>query len=180
MDVCFHSFSSTHQRLSCQFLFSHLFMFSFLPSLAVALVYAHWFRHKVALFVWLIPLAVLAFKFASFPAGSVLDEGKQFGQAFHYYFGGDFFIPEFHNYEELFSLVASSSDAWRSLAQLHFTAPLYAAIGYSLGTLLALRVPMPRAAICAVRRLDEESTRRCSRTRISMVLVLCRGVEIDR
>lgn len=138
---------------SFQFLFSHLFMFSFLPSLAVALFYAHWFRHKVALFVWLIPLAVLAYKFASFPAGSVLDEGRKFGQAFHYYFRGDFFIPEYHNYEELFSLVASSSDTWRGMAQLHFTAPLYAAIGYSLGTLLALRVPMPklRSAIEKIR-----------------------------
>jgi hypothetical protein len=129
---------------SFQFLFSHLFMFSFLPSLAVALFYAHWFRHKVALFVWLIPLAVLAYKLASFPAWSVLDEGTQFGRAFRYYFGGDFFIPEYHKYEELFSLVGSSSDTWRGMAQLHFTAPLYAAIGYSLGTLLALRVPVPK------------------------------------
>jgi hypothetical protein len=121
---------------SFQFVFSHLFAFSFFPALIVGFVHSEWFRHRVAVFVWIIPAAVLAYKFATFPTSLFQN---QFAAAFHEYFAGGFMIPEWHSYEELLRLVAPSPDAMRGMEQLRYTAPAYAAIGYSIGTWLAIR-----------------------------------------
>jgi len=114
---------------SFQFLFSHLFAFSFITALVSGFVNAK-YRHTVALFVWTIPALILAYKFATFPA-SVLE--SRFTAALHHYVSGTFSVPEFHDYHELFAYVAPNLDARRGLDQFRFTAPVYAGIGYSLG-----------------------------------------------
>ena len=128
---------------SLQFTFSHLFLFSFYPAATIAFLYAHWYRHKVACFVWLVPIAILAYKFVEFqPTTSVLATNSgQFAAAFHHYVSGDFMISEFHSFRDLFQEVASNSDVARGLDQLRYTAPLYAAVGYSTGTLIGLKLP---------------------------------------
>ncbi len=131
---------------SFQFAFSHLLAFSFYPAAALAFLYAHWYRHKVACFVWLVPLAVLAYKFIDFHSNaSVLSAGNsQFAAAFHHYISGNFMISEFHSYGELFQMAASNPDMSRGMDQYHYTAPLYAAIGYSVGTLIGINMPTPK------------------------------------
>src|SRR5262245_48447606 len=42
-----------------QFAFSHLFVFSFYPAIVAGFIYAHWYHHKVAYVVWLVPLVIL-------------------------------------------------------------------------------------------------------------------------
>jgi len=111
-----------------EFLFSHLFAFSFIPAFLSGLINAR-FKHKAAQFVWLAPAAVLAYKFATFPASSVLQ--NHFSSAFHEYFGGGFLIPEFRDWHEFWSIAGSNSDVTRGMHQLKFTAPFYAGVGYS-------------------------------------------------
>jgi hypothetical protein len=131
---------------SFQFAFSHLFLFSFYPAIAVAFIYANWYRHRIAYFVWVVPLVILAYKFLTFPANdSVLESSSgHFAAAFHQYFAGDFLIGEFRDYRELFQLAGSNADMPRGMAQYQFTAPLYAAIGYSIGTLIGINVPISK------------------------------------
>lgn len=52
-----------------EFLYSHLLALSFVPAFLAGLVNAR-FKHKAAQFVWLVPAAVLGYKFATFPAPS--------------------------------------------------------------------------------------------------------------
>jgi hypothetical protein len=54
-------------------LYSHLFGFSFIPASLAESVNAR-FRHKAAQCVWLVPAAILAYKFATFAAPSVFAE----------------------------------------------------------------------------------------------------------
>jgi hypothetical protein len=124
-----------------QFAFAHLFAFSFFPGLAVGFMYSEWFRHRVALFVWIVPVAVLAYKFTTFPA-SIFQ--NHFAVAFHEYFASGFMIPEYHSYRELFEVVGSNSDTVRGMQQLHYTAPVYAGIGYALGAWLPIRFRFPK------------------------------------
>jgi hypothetical protein len=119
-----------------EFLYSHIFAFSFLPAFAVGLVNAR-FRHSVAHFVWLVPTVVLAYKFFTFPAPSVLQ--SQFQVAFHQYFGGGFQIPEFRDWREFWQIVMTNPDMLRGKAQLDFTAPFYAGIGYSVAAWMGER-----------------------------------------
>jgi hypothetical protein len=44
-----------------QFLFSHLFAFSFIPAFLFGLINGR-FKHKEAQFVWLVPAVILAYK----------------------------------------------------------------------------------------------------------------------
>ena len=128
-----------------QFAFSHLFAFSFLPGLIFAFLYAEWwYRHRVAVFVWIVPVAVLFYKFATFPTTIFQNH---FAAAFHEYFGGGFVIPEFHSYhsyQELFQLAALNPDVMRGMEQFGYTAPAYVAIGYSIGTWIAIRFRIPK------------------------------------
>jgi len=141
-----------------QFAFSHLFAFSFFPALAVGFMYSEWFRHRVALLVWIVPAAVLAYKFATFPASLFQ---SHFALAFHEYFASGFTIPEFHSYRELFELVGPNPDMARGIQQLHYTAPVYAACGYSLGTWLPIRFTFPKidAAVQSMKPGRRPSTR---------------------
>jgi hypothetical protein len=114
---------------SLQFAFSHLFLFSFFPAVLIAFIFSVWCPHRVALFVWIVPVVILAYKVVTFPATAFQDHWVP---AFHEYFGGEFIIGEFHSYQDLFRLMADS-DIPRGMQQLHFTAPVYAAIGYGIG-----------------------------------------------
>jgi hypothetical protein len=126
-----------------EFLFSHMLAFSFIPAFLSSLVNTR-LRHKTAQFVWLVPAVILAYKFASFSAPSVLQ--SQFSAAFNHYFGGGFLIPDFHDWHEFFSILGSSSDMTRGMAQLQFTAPFYAGVGYSVAAWIARRLELSRVA----------------------------------
>jgi hypothetical protein len=101
-----------------EYLYPHLFGFSFIPASLAGLVNAR-FRHKAAQFVWLVPAAILAHKFATFAAPSVLQ--SQFSAAFHQYFGGGFMIPEFRDWHDFWAIVGSNSeyDARSGPARVH-------------------------------------------------------------
>jgi hypothetical protein len=126
---------------SSEFLFSHLLAFSFVPAFTVGLINAR-FKHKVAQFVWLVPTVILFFKFLSFRSTSVLH--SQLSLAFHHYFGGGFLIPEFRDWHDFWTTVGSNSDLKRAMAQLSFTAPFYAGIGYSVATWIGRRTNLIR------------------------------------
>jgi hypothetical protein len=125
-----------------EFLFSHLLAFSFVPAFLAALVNAR-FKHRVAQFVWLVPTAILAYKLATFPAPSVLQ--NQLSAAFHQYFGGGFLIGEFRGWDDLRSLY-SNPDMTRGMAQMTFTAPFYAGVGYSAAAWIGHRTELHRKA----------------------------------
>ena len=95
--------------------------------------------NRVALFVWVVPLVILIYKFCVFPTTAF---ENHFPAAFHEYFGGGFLIEEFHSYRELFQLYGNP-DMRRGMQQLNFTAPVYAAIGYSVGTWLGIYCNIP-------------------------------------
>ncbi len=134
-----------------EFLFSHILAFSFIPAFLAGLINAR-FKHKAAQFVWLVPAAILAYKFATFPAPSAFQ--SQFPAAFHQYFGGGFAVPEYHSWEEFWS-IASSHDVTRGMVQLKFTAPFYAGAGYSLAAWIGLRTEVNRKVAEKVRRWEE-------------------------
>lgn len=124
-----------------EFLYSHLLALSFVPAFFAGLVNAR-FRHKAALFVWLVPALILAYKFATFPATSVLQ--SQLTAAFHEYFGGGFVIGEFQNWREFWDIVGSNSDMMRGMAQMQYTAPFYAGIAYSTAAWIGCRTELNR------------------------------------
>ena len=112
-----------------QFLFDHLFAFSFVPAFAVGLSNAR-FKHRVAQFVWIVPTLVLAYKFLTFPAPSLFQ--SQFSAAYFQYFGGGFQIPDFRDWHDFWTIVRSNPGMARGMAQLNFVAPVYAGVGYSV------------------------------------------------
>ena len=126
-----------------QFLFSHIFEFSFIPALIAGLANAK-FNHKAAQYVWLVPTIVLAYKFVTFPIAprSVLDSAPSvfptFSAAFHQYFAGDFLIGGYRDWRDFWGMVSSNPDMMRGMTQLRVTAPFYAGIGYSLTAWSAL------------------------------------------
>jgi len=122
-----------------EFLFSHLLVFSSVPAFAVGLVNAR-FKQKVAYFVWIVPAAILSYKVLTFPAPSIFH--SQLSAAFHQYFGGGFLIPQFQNWHDFWSTVGSNPDMQRGIAQLNFTAPFYAGIGYSLAAWISHRTDL--------------------------------------
>ena len=127
-----------------QFLFSHIFEFSFIPALIAGLANAK-FKHKAAQYVWLVPTIVLAYKFVTFPIPprSVLDGASsvfpKFSAAFHQYFAGDFLIAEYRDWGDFWEMIGSNPDMMRGMTQLQVTAPFYAGVGYCLTAWLALR-----------------------------------------
>ncbi len=116
---------------SWQFFFSHLFAFSFVPGLIGGFVNAKLFRDPIVRFAWAIPVAVLALVFVFEGPGiyptMILD--SDFRKAFHYFFGGDFVIP---------------NDMIRGWYQFRFAVPAYAGVAYSLGAWLSICVKTPR------------------------------------
>jgi hypothetical protein len=116
-------------------------LFSFVPAFVGGLINAR-FRHTAPQFVWTVPALVLACKFATYPSPSVFQ--SQLSAAFHQYFAGGFLVPDFRNRQELFSIAGSNSDMARGMAQLSFTAPFYAGIGYSLAAWIGRRTRLHR------------------------------------
>jgi hypothetical protein len=135
-----------------EFLFSHILALSFIPAFLSGLVNAR-FRHKAAQYVWLVPAAILAYKFATFPALSVLQ--SPFKAAFHQYFGEGFVVPEFRNWHDLFSIAGSNYDMTRGMAQLRFTAPFYAGVGYSLAAWIGRRTELSRKVAEGVKKWEQ-------------------------
>ncbi len=135
-----------------EFLFSHIVAFSFVPAFLSGLINAR-FKHKAAQFVFIVPAAILAYKFATFPAPSVLQ--SQFPAAFHQYFRGGFLIPEFRDWHEFWSMTAGSYDLTRGMAQLRYTAPFYAGVGYSLAAWMGRRYELDRKVKERVERWEE-------------------------
>jgi hypothetical protein len=126
--------------------------FSFVPAFLAGLINTR-FKHKAAQFVWVVPAAVLAYKLIVFPVTtSVL--ARESGTAFHYYFGGEFLIPEYHNWAE-FRDIAGSFDMMRGMAQLSFTAPFYAGVGYSLAAWIEIRAELHRGFTEKLRKWEE-------------------------
>ncbi len=95
-----------------QFVFSHLLLLSTVCGFAGGLVTAK-YNHRIAHCVWIVPLAVLVYKFSTFPSG-VFE--NQCAVAFHHYLGGGFLIPEFHTYQEMFSMARTNlcREEWTS------------------------------------------------------------------
>jgi hypothetical protein len=127
-----------------QFLFSHIFELSFIPAFVFGLINAR-FRRKAAQFVWLVPAAILAYKFVTFPSPSVFQ--SQFSAAFHQFFGGGFVIPEFRSWQEFGSIATSNADMTRGMVQFRFTAPFYAGGGYSLAAWTGCRIQPSRKLV---------------------------------
>jgi hypothetical protein len=135
-----------------EFLFSHILALSFVPAFLSGLINAR-FKHKAAQFVWLVPAAILMYKFVTFPAPSVLQ--GQFPAAFHQYFGSGFVVPEFRNWHELFLIAGSNSDMTRGMAQLRFTAPFYAGAGYSLAAWIGCRIELSRKVAAGLKKWEQ-------------------------
>jgi hypothetical protein len=121
-----------------EFFHSHILAFSFLPAFIGGLASSK-LEHKAAKFVWLPPAVILVYKCANFPVTSVFT--SHFSAAFHQYFEGGFLIPEVRNWQDMRAM-AGSSDVVRALAQLDFSAPFYAGVGYSAATWISLRTKL--------------------------------------
>jgi hypothetical protein len=124
-----------------EFLYSHLLALSFVPAFFAGLINAR-FKHKAAQFVWLVPTMILAYKFATFPAPSVLQ--SQLAAAIHQYFGDGFTIGEFQNWREFWDIVRFNSDMMRGMAQMQYTAPFYAGVAYSAAAWIGWRTELNR------------------------------------
>lgn len=135
-----------------EFLFSHVFAFSFVSAFLAGLINAR-FRHEAAQFVWIVPTAILAYKLATFPAASVLR--SQSSNALHQYFGGGFLIPEFGNWREFWEIVSSNPDMTRGMAQMEFTAPFYGGVAYSLAAWVGRRIELNRMVADRVHTWEE-------------------------
>ncbi len=118
--------NATESRM--QFMFLHLFALTFLPGVLAGLINAK-YRHRVAAYVWILPAIVLIYKLLTFST-SVFED--HWSLAFHYYFAGNFYVPEFHSYRDLFGMMTPGSDMLRGMAQLSVTGAFYAAVGYSV------------------------------------------------
>ena len=126
---------------SFQFLFSHIFLLSFLPGLVIGCLLAFRYHHRVALFVWIVPAAILGYKLVSMRTGMM---DNHFAAAYHHYFAGGFRIREFSNYKDMFEMVTTNRDMPRGMDQLRYTAPFYAAIGYCLSSWAAAKFRSPK------------------------------------
>ena len=134
-----------------EFFLSHILAFSFVPAFLSGLANAR-FKHKAAQFVWLVPAAILAYKFATFPAPSIWQ--SQFHAAFHQYFAGGFAIPEFRDWQEFWSIMRSHPDMMRGMAQIQFTAPFYAGVAYGVAAWIGRRTDLSRKVAEGMKRWE--------------------------
>jgi hypothetical protein len=139
-----------------EFFFSHILAFSFIPAFLAGLLNAR-FKHKAAQLVWIVPALILAYKYLTFtpPSGLANQSG-----AFHYYFGGDFVVPEFRSYHEMFEIAASNADMSRGMDQLKFTAPFYASVGYALAAWIGCRTQVAQKVAARLRTWEESRFKR--------------------
>ena len=137
-----------------EFEFSHVFLFSLIPALIAGAVTAR-FKHKVAQLVWIVPMAVLAYKLATFSSPHSVLYNPPSSPIWHYYFGGDFLIPQFHSWREFWEAASSNPDMARGMAQLTFTAPFYAGVAYSLAAWISMRFDLPYKVATKVEQFEE-------------------------
>ena len=135
-----------------EFLFSHIFAFSFIPAFVLALFTGRW-KHRAAEFVWIVPAVILAFKFFTFPATSVFQ--NRFPAAFHQFFESGFAVPEFSNWSDFWNFVATTPDTVRGMAQLQFTAPFYAGMGYCMAVWTERRTDIVSAIARKIKEWEE-------------------------
>ena len=127
-----------------QFMFSHLLGLSSALGIVAGFSAARFLRSRVVLFVWLVPVVILAFFFVFRAPGMyptmILD--SDFRQAFHYCFGGGFhFTDDSYSWREFgHYFVRNGSDFLRGMAQLRVTVPAYVGIAYSIGAWISLRM----------------------------------------
>jgi hypothetical protein len=145
---------------SFEFFFSHIFFFSFAPAFFLGTI-ASQFKHKTAQFVSLVPAGILAYKLLTFTAvaTSVLQSQPPSVSAFHQYFGGDFHIPEYRDFHDLFEIAASYPDMARGMAQLSFTAPFYAGVAYSVAVWIGHRTKLSQTVSQRVERWEQSKFR---------------------
>lgn len=124
-----------------EFLFSHLFVFSFAPAFLLGMLNIR-FRSQAASYVWLVPAAILTYKLVTYAPPNIFE--SRWPAALHYYFGGGFSIPEYHSWREFWSVVVPNPDALRGLAQSEYTAPFYAGVAYSLAAWVCLRTSIDK------------------------------------
>jgi hypothetical protein len=137
-----------------EFLFSHLFVFSFVPAFLAGLVNAR-FKHKVAEFVWVVPTTILAYKLITFPAVTSVFQSPS-SSAFHHYFGGGFLIPESRDWQDFWRIARSNPDMMRGMSQVSFTAPFYAGLAYSAAAWVSLRTGANRKVIERVKEWEKQ------------------------
>jgi hypothetical protein len=102
---------------SFEFFFSHLFAFSFIPAFLTGLVNAR-FKHKIAQYVWLVPTVILIYKIARFSTAVSVLYGNP-PSTFDHYFGGDFLIPEWHDWKDFWTIASSNPDMSRGMDQFY-------------------------------------------------------------
>jgi hypothetical protein len=139
-------------RSRFEFLFSHVFILSFALAFAAGLVNAR-FRHKAAWFVWLVPSAILAYKLITFPSASVLS--VQSHPVLYYYFAGGFHIPQFSNWQDFWTLMQKNPEMARGMAQLSYSAPFYAGVGYSTAAWIGQRLSFAEKISGAYSKMEE-------------------------
>jgi hypothetical protein len=87
--------------------------------------------HAVAVWVWIVPVLILAYKMALHYANSSVLYPSSISSAVKYFFDIQQVVPTVAN--------PLAGDASRALAQLTVTAPFYAGVAYSLGALVSKR-----------------------------------------
>ena len=118
-----------------QFFFSHLPVRSIIPAFFAGLMINARFRHQVACYVWILPVAILAVAFL-FGRGiyPTMLRDSDFSPSFRHFFGSEFqFEPRGNG-----NRISPVADWFRAFAQLTFTMPAYTAIAYSLGVSLGM------------------------------------------
>jgi hypothetical protein len=137
-----------------EFYFTHLLAFSAIPGFLAGLLNGR-LKHQSALFVWIVPGAILAYKLLTFSAGaSVLQTESP--SAWHQYFGGGFLIPEYRDWQDFWSIASSNPDMMRGMAQSTFTAPFYAAVAYTVGALISMKTELHRRVAEKVSLWEQE------------------------
>jgi hypothetical protein len=120
-----------------QFLMSNLLAFSIIPAFLVAFIINVRIRHRAACYVWIVPVAILAFNliFHSATIYPTIPLESDVRPALHYWFGGGFNIND---------RAAYMQEVSRVYYQFKVTAPAYAGISYSIGAWLAIKLRVPK------------------------------------
>ena len=113
------------------------------------------FKHIAALLVWIVPTAILVYKLATFSSPHSVLYSPPSSPVWHYYFGGDFLIPQFHSWREFWDAAGSNPDMARGMAQLTFTAPFYAGLAYSMAAWISMRLDLTHKVATRVRKFED-------------------------
>ena len=130
-------------KISLQFVYSHLFVFSVVLGLIAGFLNAKLFRRMVVLLVWVVPVAVLCIAFVFRGPGMypTMIWESNFKEAAHFFFDWNFHIPDYNTYSELLKdAVNIGGELMRGAAQVRYTVPACVGIAYSLGAWLSLHL----------------------------------------